>query len=119
MDVQILKSLMKCSLIEEEAKPVVLKEEDLIDGVVECEASAYDKIQALKLGSGDLKEEFYSKEVASKLSTSFVECEVMELRKDKGEKKFFRAKVILNVTQPIRRLVNFQVGEVIGAGYLA
>ncbi|GAA0160156.1 hypothetical protein LIER_16775 [Lithospermum erythrorhizon] len=41
---------MNCSLIEEEAKPVMLEEEDLIDGVVECEASAFVKIHALKLG---------------------------------------------------------------------
>ncbi|GAA0143905.1 hypothetical protein LIER_04478 [Lithospermum erythrorhizon] len=41
---------MNCSLTEEEAKPVLLEEDDLMDGVVEYEASAFVKIYALKLG---------------------------------------------------------------------
>ncbi|GAA0183762.1 hypothetical protein LIER_42461 [Lithospermum erythrorhizon] len=190
---------MNCSLTEEEAKPVVLEEDDLIDGVVECEAGIYVKIHSLKLSfvsiknftlamgkawnckdirvsriSGlilhvffptieeklrvmengpwcfdnnlivmqswvrgvdpidapfeeckfwfhirGLKEEYYTKEVASKLSSSFTKCEVLELRKDKGGKKFFLAKAILNINQPIRRVVNFKVGDALGAGYLA
>ncbi|GAA0155011.1 hypothetical protein LIER_12838 [Lithospermum erythrorhizon] len=198
MDTEILRSLMNYSLTKEEAQTVLLEEEDLIDGVVECEASAFVKIHALKLGfvslqnftlamgkawnckdirvsrvtgpilhvffpsieekmlvmeSGPwcfdnhliivknwtrggsldvsfdeckfwfqvrgLKEEFYTKEVASKLSSSFMACEVMELRKDKSGKKFFHVQAKVNVNQPIRWLVNFQVGKMQGAGYLA
>ncbi|GAA0177723.1 hypothetical protein LIER_29740 [Lithospermum erythrorhizon] len=37
-----------------------------------------------------LKEEYHTKEVAGKLSSSLVGCEVLELWKDKGGKKFFR-----------------------------
>ncbi|GAA0165244.1 hypothetical protein LIER_39939 [Lithospermum erythrorhizon] len=43
MDAEILRELMKCSLIEEEARPVMLDEEDLSDEVIECEASVYVK----------------------------------------------------------------------------
>ncbi|GAA0156430.1 hypothetical protein LIER_13933 [Lithospermum erythrorhizon] len=156
MDTEILRSLMNCSLTEEEAKPVLLEEDDLIDGVVECEASAFVKIHALKLGFVSLQnftlamakawnckdirvsrvagpilhvffpfieekmqEKFYTKVVASKLSFSFMACEVMELLKDKAGKKFFRVKDMVNVHQPVRRLVNFQVGKMQGVGYLA
>ncbi|GAA0176392.1 hypothetical protein LIER_29395 [Lithospermum erythrorhizon] len=174
MDTEILRSLMNCSLTEEEAKPVLLEENDLIDGVVECEASAFVKVHALNLGvagpiihvffpsiegkrwvmeSGPwcfdnhlliiknwvrgedpmdisfdeckfsfqvrgLKEEFYTKEVANNLSSSFMACEIMELCKDKAGKNFFRVKATVNVQQPIRRFVNFQVGTTHGAGYL-
>ncbi|GAA0163375.1 hypothetical protein LIER_43639 [Lithospermum erythrorhizon] len=178
MGVEILRSLMNCSLTEEEeAKPVVLEEEeDLIDGnfslamakawncrdirvsrisgpilhiffpsieeqlrimgnrpwcfvnhlvIMRNWARGVDLVDALFDESKfwfhvrGLKEEFYTKEVARKLSSSFVWCEAMELRKDKGKKKFFRIKATLNVNQPIRQLVNFQVGEEISAGYLA
>ncbi|GAA0177514.1 hypothetical protein LIER_42140 [Lithospermum erythrorhizon] len=141
MDTEILRSLMNCSLTKEEAKPVLLEEEDLIDGVIECEASVFVKIHSLNLSRElvargdplevslmsvnsvfkcvDLKEEFYTKEVASKLSSSFMACEIMELRRDMAGKKFFRVKATVNVHQPIRRLVNFQVEMMQGAGYLA
>ncbi|GAA0153916.1 hypothetical protein LIER_12042 [Lithospermum erythrorhizon] len=198
MDADILRSLISCSLTEEEAKPVVLEEEDLIDGVVECEASAFVKIHSLNLGfvsiqnfslatakawnckkirvsrvTGPLlhvffpsieekmqimetgawcfdnhllivknwmrgldpqtvsfyeckfwfqvqglNEEFYT-EVASKLSSSFSACKIMELRRDKAGKKLFRVKATVNVNQPLRRLVNFHVSMLQGAVYLA
>ncbi|GAA0167600.1 hypothetical protein LIER_22490 [Lithospermum erythrorhizon] len=153
MDTEILRELINCSLTEEEQTPVVLCEEDLMDGVVECEANVYIKIHALKLGfisiqgfslamtwdwncnegeedpvNGEfdeckfwiqvlgLKEEYYTNELAGKLALSFVGCQMVELRRDKGGKKFFRVRAVLKVNQPIRWLVNFKVGRIKGAG---
>ncbi|GAA0142856.1 hypothetical protein LIER_42738 [Lithospermum erythrorhizon] len=48
MDIEILKSLMGFKLTEEEANPVLLAEDDLFDGVMECEASLLVKILSLK-----------------------------------------------------------------------
>ncbi|GAA0157924.1 hypothetical protein LIER_15079 [Lithospermum erythrorhizon] len=48
MDLEILKSLMGIKLIEAEAIPVLLEEHDLLDGVLECEASLFVKIHSLK-----------------------------------------------------------------------
>ncbi|GAA0145267.1 hypothetical protein LIER_36096 [Lithospermum erythrorhizon] len=47
MDAEILRDLMKCSLMEKEARLVVLEEEDLLEGVLECEESAYVKFMPL------------------------------------------------------------------------
>ncbi|GAA0166208.1 hypothetical protein LIER_40143 [Lithospermum erythrorhizon] len=41
---------MKFKLIEEEANPVLLEEDDLLDGVMECEASLLVKILSIKDG---------------------------------------------------------------------
>ncbi|GAA0171080.1 hypothetical protein LIER_41080 [Lithospermum erythrorhizon] len=125
MDAEIFMDLMNCSLTEEEKAAVVLSEADLTDGVVECEASVYAKIYALRLGfvsiqgfslamhelgnakraedpvnggfeeckfwiqGRGLKEEYFIRDVAGKLIHAFVGCEVIELRRDKGGKKFF------------------------------
>ncbi|GAA0163913.1 hypothetical protein LIER_43664 [Lithospermum erythrorhizon] len=48
MDSDILQSLMKCNLTEEEARPIELEEWDLVDGVLACEASVYVKLHSLK-----------------------------------------------------------------------
>ncbi|GAA0183181.1 hypothetical protein LIER_30643 [Lithospermum erythrorhizon] len=42
--------LMNCSLTEEEANTVCLEEDDLLEGLVECEGSAYVKIHSDKEG---------------------------------------------------------------------
>ncbi|GAA0161597.1 hypothetical protein LIER_17875 [Lithospermum erythrorhizon] len=93
MNAKILRDLMNCFLTEEETNAVVLDEIDLIDRVIECEASVCAKLQ------GSLMD--------------------VELCKDKGPKKFFRLKAKVKVTQPLRELLNFKKGRAIGAGYLA
>ncbi|GAA0183490.1 hypothetical protein LIER_30891 [Lithospermum erythrorhizon] len=66
-----------------------------------------------------LKEEFFTWDVANKLVVAFQGCEEVELRRTKGGLKFFHTKSILNVDTPLRRLVNFQVEDEMGCGYLA
>ncbi|GAA0186714.1 hypothetical protein LIER_34002 [Lithospermum erythrorhizon] len=50
MDAEILRELIRCSLTEEEARPALLEEEDLVERVIECESSVYPKVHTLKLG---------------------------------------------------------------------
>ncbi|GAA0167098.1 hypothetical protein LIER_22107 [Lithospermum erythrorhizon] len=109
MDAEILRDLMKCSLTEEERTPMVLNKEDLAKGVVECEASIYVKIHALGLGFVSIQG----------FSVAMARAWKVELRKDREGKKFFRVKATIKVNQPVRRLVNFMVGGIRGARYLA
>ncbi|GAA0160049.1 hypothetical protein LIER_16693 [Lithospermum erythrorhizon] len=46
MDAYIINELLGCRLTEEEATPVELVEEDLLDGIAECEASVYVKVHS-------------------------------------------------------------------------
>ncbi|GAA0186797.1 hypothetical protein LIER_34085 [Lithospermum erythrorhizon] len=52
MDAKILRSLMNYNLTEEESIPIQLDKADLIDRVVECEASIFVKIPTLKESFG-------------------------------------------------------------------
>ncbi|GAA0143790.1 hypothetical protein LIER_35806 [Lithospermum erythrorhizon] len=108
---------MRCSLTEEEARPVVLEEEeDLAEGVIDALKLGFLSIQGFYLTmsrawnykdirvsrvSGPilhiffptvrgLKEEYHTRDVAVKMQGSLVGCEAIEMRKDKGGKKFFQ-----------------------------
>ncbi|GAA0175558.1 hypothetical protein LIER_28706 [Lithospermum erythrorhizon] len=48
MDATIIRSLLKCKLSETELKRIQLVEEDLAEGIIECELSAYAKVLSLK-----------------------------------------------------------------------
>ncbi|GAA0185500.1 hypothetical protein LIER_32788 [Lithospermum erythrorhizon] len=50
MDSEIIRNLLKCNLTDEESHPIQLEEEDLVDGISECEASAFAKVLSLKDG---------------------------------------------------------------------
>ncbi|GAA0172669.1 hypothetical protein LIER_41379 [Lithospermum erythrorhizon] len=50
MNAEILRNLMNCNLTEKKVKPIFLEETDLVDGVIECEASVNVKIHNLKVG---------------------------------------------------------------------
>ncbi|GAA0164939.1 hypothetical protein LIER_39880 [Lithospermum erythrorhizon] len=50
MDAEIIRNLLKCNLTDEESHPIHLEEEDLAEGIVECEASTYEKVLSLKEG---------------------------------------------------------------------
>ncbi|GAA0162560.1 hypothetical protein LIER_18626 [Lithospermum erythrorhizon] len=50
MDSEIICNLLKCNLTNEESPPIQLEEEDLADGISECEASAFAKVLSLKDG---------------------------------------------------------------------
>ncbi|GAA0148728.1 hypothetical protein LIER_08091 [Lithospermum erythrorhizon] len=51
MDSEIIRNLLKCNLTDEESRPIQLEEEDLADGISECEVSAFAKVLSLKDGS--------------------------------------------------------------------
>ncbi|GAA0142597.1 hypothetical protein LIER_35600 [Lithospermum erythrorhizon] len=111
MDASIIRSLLKCKLSDSELNPINLEEEDLAEGILECELSVYAKVISLKDSFG-LKSEFFTWEVASKLEEAFPSCEDVKLRREKGGSRFFRI-------QPLRRLVQFKVEEKVAVGYLA
>ncbi|GAA0138787.1 hypothetical protein LIER_00467 [Lithospermum erythrorhizon] len=50
MDSKIIRNLLKCNLTNEESRPIQLKEVDLVDGISECEASAFAKVLSLRDG---------------------------------------------------------------------
>ncbi|GAA0147461.1 hypothetical protein LIER_07151 [Lithospermum erythrorhizon] len=49
MDATIIKSLLKCKLSETELKPIQLVEEDLAEGIIECELSVYAMLSLKEL----------------------------------------------------------------------
>ncbi|GAA0153289.1 hypothetical protein LIER_37650 [Lithospermum erythrorhizon] len=122
MDASILRSLLNYNLTEKESLPIQLEEYELADEIVECEASIYVKIHSLKENFTQvrgLKGEFFTKDVAHKIIKSFNGCEAVELRKDNLGYKFFRLQALVNLGQPLRRLVNFSSDGGMGVGYLA
>ncbi|GAA0172982.1 hypothetical protein LIER_41435 [Lithospermum erythrorhizon] len=66
-----------------------------------------------------LKVEFFTWDVASKLANAFPGCEEVELRREKEGSKFFRVKAVIKICLPLRRMVQFQLGDVVITGYLA
>ncbi|GAA0162946.1 hypothetical protein LIER_18930 [Lithospermum erythrorhizon] len=63
--------------------------------------------------------EFFTWDVASKLANSFPGCEEVELRREKRGTKFFRVKAVIQVLQPLRRMIQFQLEDEKVIGYLA
>ncbi|GAA0153437.1 hypothetical protein LIER_11677 [Lithospermum erythrorhizon] len=73
--------------------------------------SSFEKKRIMETRPWGLKLEFFTWEVANKLGEAFPRCEDVELRREKGGSEFFRIKRGVNVLQPLRRLVQFQVEE--------
>ncbi|GAA0167576.1 hypothetical protein LIER_22474 [Lithospermum erythrorhizon] len=99
MDAEIIRNIFKCNLLDEEFD--------------------WRRRIWLMVWWHGLKDEFYTKDVAFKLASSFRECEVVEMRKDRSGSKFFRIRPWVNVTKPIRRMVKFLVESSVRAGCLA
>ncbi|GAA0154187.1 hypothetical protein LIER_12243 [Lithospermum erythrorhizon] len=66
-----------------------------------------------------LKPDFFTWEVASKMGDAFPSCEDVELRREKGGSRFFRIKFGVNVLEPLRILIQFQIDDKTAIGYLA
>ncbi|GAA0150562.1 hypothetical protein LIER_09482 [Lithospermum erythrorhizon] len=66
-----------------------------------------------------LKDEFLTKDVASKLAADFERCDSVKLKKDKMGRNFFRIRAKVIVDCPIQRTLQFLVGDALISGYLA
>ncbi|GAA0153027.1 hypothetical protein LIER_37611 [Lithospermum erythrorhizon] len=132
MDVNILRSLLSCNLIEEEALPIQLEEFELADGIVECEESVYVKIHSLNdnfvsiqgfsmamSNAWNCKDLRVARVLGPILQVFFPSLEENERVCGKGGKKFFRLRATINLNQPLHRLLNFSVEGGLGTGYLA
>ncbi|GAA0185659.1 hypothetical protein LIER_32947 [Lithospermum erythrorhizon] len=66
-----------------------------------------------------LRDECFTKDVAFKIAVAFQDCNSVELRKDKMGRKFFRIRANIMVDRPIRRMIQFVVGDIPISGYMA
>ncbi|GAA0148320.1 hypothetical protein LIER_07797 [Lithospermum erythrorhizon] len=130
MEADIIKNLRGCKLSKEEESIITIEERDIAAGIHECSASVFVKIHKDKkqvvsirglsmamMKAWNLKDmkslppECFSKELATRLAGAFKGCSVVELKeRDVDGHRFFHLRAWVDVTKPLRRMVQLSYG---------